>query len=1024
MFQGIQRMRAAIDSRIAEEQARQKAVTTLSTAPSRSVSRRRTRQSNSSPSRRTGTSTERGRKLSGQLDPSEFENPLRLSEDGSSEGRSRTDSTAPPSNVVQDEPVDKKGTTHANDTVKMSEDPPELPADVKVKLRRLDRIEAKYKDLLAQYRVAFSRANLIEPFEQSLREVTPFVSVGDPAGLVGFINQLSTKADLALAEFKNVSAERNELAAKVRELEKERELMKEEAIHSEQQRSAIPTLELPQSLVPAPATLTTDDLPKTPAENQSDALSPKIRSASSLFSRSIFGVSRSKDDAPEEPESAEIFDFDNVTNEADDQPQLVTLQEEVGDLKLELEHAQSSVEKLNADLSHAIAELRSANSSKESLEQELIMIRNSSAQAIKSSRIDAETRQAGKIENLRMIWDQQRQQLEAQISDLQTRISHQETEMVAIKDSSASSGAQPDQVAPFGSAVEVPATPSVAPPGVKKRRKNKKKGPKSEEAPGASQEPALEEAAEIVPLTGDKAAEISNKTLEAQQARAETEVLLSEERLAHESLRKRWTEMESKRLEQSEELKASQEKGGLMTASMTLLMTELERAKNDIEEIRKAQLAADTALRSSQSQAKQLQEKAVSSGRDLQTLQSELSAAKISHESSLRDATATRTNLESKIELLTASLTKETAEREALSSSHQHQIQELSILRRERLAGQELIDQMNGAMDSAHKENESLREETRSLTAQKAAAERTMSGTRDANAELSARLAEAGRQCESLEEEAAELQQLLREQTRENEALRRTTGSVQGKDREGKEIRDRLEMVEMERDQVSEDAEIAAEKHTRALKELQAKADREAAELEAARRELSEEKSRATELRDRIEILRGDVAEGKKALEALRKVVEKMQTQHSKSVETQRKEFERRLEEKEARYLALQVQAQKVSLYIIPPFDIPCCARSLTSTFFISSNLCSPPVRRWTQILDDRRCLLRLRHGRQPRYRQASVRPQPSMARPMGLPLQPLVHYHRPPHLLHPRTPTPPQNHQITRQRHQLPQPK
>ena len=96
----------------------------------------------------------------------------------------------------------------------------ELPTDVRVKLRKLEKLESRYHELLRSYRIAHARVQSIEPFETSLRENTPLTSISDPNALVEYLNQVNLKGDMVLDELKRVSSERDEYQRKVIEAER------------------------------------------------------------------------------------------------------------------------------------------------------------------------------------------------------------------------------------------------------------------------------------------------------------------------------------------------------------------------------------------------------------------------------------------------------------------------------------------------------------------------------------------------------------------------------------------------------------------------------------------------------------------------------------------------------------------------------------------------------------------------------------------------------------------------------------
>lgn len=158
MLTPTQRFRDAIDSRIAEEQARQK---TAQENLSRSKTTRRPGQSTAPgqrarPRRNTGTSTPvRG------PDPKEFEPEFAIGDDeGSSRsGTPRVETPDVTSEVTTPGEADRaaqpEAKTTADDAKESSsqdapvEDKPvELPPDVKARLRRLDKLESRYQGKL------------------------------------------------------------------------------------------------------------------------------------------------------------------------------------------------------------------------------------------------------------------------------------------------------------------------------------------------------------------------------------------------------------------------------------------------------------------------------------------------------------------------------------------------------------------------------------------------------------------------------------------------------------------------------------------------------------------------------------------------------------------------------------------------------------------------------------------------------------------------------------------------------------
>lgn len=159
------RLKGAIDSRIAEEQARQKA---LQSSPSRSnSSARRSSSRTVSPSKRQARAKEREKRANDAAaekgpDPSEFEPEITVGDDEESRSRVGTpgsgaeregDGTV--SVPVNEQPTAEEH-TEPNGTMEEGDErpaPPELPTDVRLKLRKLDKLESRYQGIHGQLRL-------------------------------------------------------------------------------------------------------------------------------------------------------------------------------------------------------------------------------------------------------------------------------------------------------------------------------------------------------------------------------------------------------------------------------------------------------------------------------------------------------------------------------------------------------------------------------------------------------------------------------------------------------------------------------------------------------------------------------------------------------------------------------------------------------------------------------------------------------------------------------------------------------
>ncbi|KAH9905186.1 hypothetical protein F4778DRAFT_696550 [Xylariomycetidae sp. FL2044] len=257
MFSGFgKKIQGAIDRSIAEEQARQKANVERSNANSpsgstprpRSVSR--TNSSNSPAKRRIKKPSQDA--INGDTavnpDPAVFEAAFVIDDD-EADNASQTSpekSTPPEPGMAKEQgngDTDKQDTGGEHNGEKKEDGtsvpegkakdpvppaPAELSPQLKTRLKKLEKLEATYPELLRSYRIAHGRATSIEPFERALRENTPLTTIKDPAALVEYLNQLNLKGDMVMDEFKRVSAEKDSFKKKYEDADKELSALKDE----------------------------------------------------------------------------------------------------------------------------------------------------------------------------------------------------------------------------------------------------------------------------------------------------------------------------------------------------------------------------------------------------------------------------------------------------------------------------------------------------------------------------------------------------------------------------------------------------------------------------------------------------------------------------------------------------------------------------------------------------------------------------------------------------------------------------
>ncbi|KAK8098914.1 uncharacterized protein PG998_012155 [Apiospora kogelbergensis] len=247
----FQRFKSALDKSIAEEQARQKTLAeqrSNTASPSSSSRPQSVSRTNSSAAKRKtkkpSQDVSNGSDNLPNTDPAVFEAAFALDDEEAeakaavakpengevSEKDVKGDDSADGKTEAKEATENEKTETNGDDRKKAAAPAKaaELPAEIQAKLRKLDKLEKTYPELLRSYRIAHGRATAIEPFERALREHTPLTSIKDTEALVEYLNQLNLKGDMVMDEFKRVSAEKDTLKKKHDETTQELTALKEE----------------------------------------------------------------------------------------------------------------------------------------------------------------------------------------------------------------------------------------------------------------------------------------------------------------------------------------------------------------------------------------------------------------------------------------------------------------------------------------------------------------------------------------------------------------------------------------------------------------------------------------------------------------------------------------------------------------------------------------------------------------------------------------------------------------------------
>lgn len=335
----LQRIRGAI---IPDEPSRQKAA---QDSLSRSNSNRRPAVR---PRRESATPT-RG------PDPTEFEPEFAIGDDDAStrSGTPRPEPTTAPEGTTSGDSVATKGPGDAagKETASVAGDgvlPTDLSTEIRVKLRRLDKLEPRYQELLRAYRIAHGRVLSIEPFEAALREMTPLTSIGDPKALTEYLNQISLKGDMVLDELKRVTGDRDEYRKRFEEAEKSTKAALDELENLKKRQSVEVISNGSGGATDKGKGLALDTSAVANHAIESPLKSPTGSSVSRTTSIPGISLFSPKARAPKSPpakeENEEFFSFDN---------EMPRLESELHEKQEEAENLKSQVEALKRNLSVA-----------------------------------------------------------------------------------------------------------------------------------------------------------------------------------------------------------------------------------------------------------------------------------------------------------------------------------------------------------------------------------------------------------------------------------------------------------------------------------------------------------------------------------------------------------------------------------------------------------------------------------------------------------------------------------------------
>ncbi|KAJ5378150.1 uncharacterized protein N7496_005559 [Penicillium cataractarum] len=587
----FQRLRDAIDSRIAEEQARQKSA---QENISRSNSARRPPNSSLSPGQRSRPRRNTGTPVRGP-DPKEFEAEFAIGDDEDS-SRSATPRLetpddaaegATPAETERSEDGEKSKTkapaadtsgkeTPSAEKAPASQTTSELPAEVRGKLRRLDKLEARYHELLKAYRAAHSRVLSIEPFEAALRENTPLTSIAEPKALTEYLNQMSLKSDMVIDELKRVTTDRDDYKKKLEEAQKATKAAHDEltGLKKEKEESSKEVKKAPEQKEEASEEFFSFDneVPRLEGElkekqEEVDTLKTevdKLKKDLSVARESTEGMVQSL-----ETSSRELVELRDTKDKLD--AEITTLktskETDVTELKAKLADTESSLEKATAEAEKLKTKLKEKSEEIEKLQAEAAKADKTEKPEVDPKLLeqldeakkakDASEKKLGVVQGLVDTFKSKLKEAESQVSDLKKEVdqkSEDSSKLQKIVDfvedgltgntawksakESVAAGKKADfeeirkSLAPAEKAVELTASAPAAEAeiqpaasggagggagGKKKNKKKKKLGKAAEEASKLEETPATEQSTKETP-----APEVSSAALKELKEKIES----------------------------------------------------------------------------------------------------------------------------------------------------------------------------------------------------------------------------------------------------------------------------------------------------------------------------------------------------------------------------------------------------------------------------------------------------------------------------------------------------------------------
>ncbi|TVY55000.1 Golgin IMH1 [Lachnellula cervina] len=636
----FQRLKQAVDTRIAEEQARAQNSTPVSLGRSNSTARRT--DSPSARSRKLKPKDSDGTPARGP-DPSEFETAFVVEDDSEEPSGASTP-------VTMDEkahllaggtaPLEAGGSGDGSE--RGTATPPILPTEVRTKLRKLEKLESKYQELLRSYRVAHARAVSIEPFEKALKENTPLGGISDPDALVEYLNQLNLKGDMVMDELKRVSADRDNHKKKFEESEKQASTLREQlestksatvvegSVAGSTEKADTMSIDTPSASVKSPVSSVLGIFsPKQKAQELSDNKDvneeffsyddelPKLQSEVKQKTAEVEDlkskVGRLEKDlaVSQESSSGLVESLEKATRELneskdadaagqDDAKRIEAQTEEIRGLKDKLQTAETQLSLLEADLA---SQKKESGEKISSLENDIVKEKNESQKKVSTLEANinnlkeaanrkskAETDARREAESLREKLDLQIKEVENARDSGDKKIKELSESIKVLQDQIKEAESHENEESKTAAVPESSATPAAG-AGKKKNKKKKKGGAAAAAAAAATantaNEDSVEKEADSQPPTPSLATtELQTEILKLKEEVADKDAQIAKlqtKRKTEEDLRDEVENMQENLLNIGQEHVEAKDKIKELESEKTSLKQQIAKLEQDIE---------------------------------------------------------------------------------------------------------------------------------------------------------------------------------------------------------------------------------------------------------------------------------------------------------------------------------------------------------------------------------------------------------------------------------------------------------